>query len=148
HSVLWLDATIVGGKPVFCGFAALDDRQPDWTAMLDEPANDVQALPVLRKKINTETNWIASMSADSGEDEDVRSVVLWQLGGKRWAISPNEVEGMLDNTIVDVRDKGVPLRILRPFSAGEKRPRYAVYSEAVVRGSSTYKYGLSAEQLS
>jgi serine/threonine protein kinase len=148
HSVLWLDATQVGDRSLFCAVAALDDRQPDWTAMLDERASDVQALDVLRLKINTETNWIASMSAYLRGEEDVRSVVLWQLGGKRWGISPNEVEGQLDSNIADLRDKGISLRLLRPFSAGENRPRYAVYQEAVVRGSPTYRYGLSAEQLS
>jgi serine/threonine protein kinase len=148
HSVLWLDATQVGDRPLFCAVAALDERQPDWTAMLDERASDVQALAVLRKKINTEMNWIASISAYTGGDDDVRSVVLWQLGGKRWGMSTNEVEGVLDSTIADLSAKGVPLRLLRPFSAGEKRPRYAVYHEAVVRGSPTYKYGLSAEKLS
>jgi hypothetical protein len=36
---------------------------------------------------------------------------------------------------------------MRPYATGEKRPRYAVYVESILRGSMNYKIGATEEQI-
>ena len=147
HSVTWLDAAQVGDKPLFSAVAALDDRQPGWTVMLDESITEASSVAQLRKKINTEQNWLVSISAYFKGEDDIRVAFLWYPGYKRWAIDLTQLESTLQEDAVGVANDGSFMRICRPYSAGEKNPRYVVYTEILFRGSLLLKFGVNAEKL-
>jgi hypothetical protein len=73
--------------------------------------------------------------------------MLWHHGGKSWGLGPNELESRIETAIPQEQAEGYPVRLLRPFAVGEPRPRYAYYSEAVLRGTAACKYGATAAQL-
>ena len=57
------------------------------------------------------------------------------------------VEANVEALIAHETRDGYHLRLLRPFATGEERPRYASYLESILRGSETYKFGMTADQV-
>ena len=66
---------------------------------------------------------------------------------KRWTAQAQEPEALVESGINEGKAALAPVRLLRAFSVGEKRPRYSFYLEVVLRGSSAQRYGMSAQDL-
>jgi hypothetical protein len=134
HSVVWLDTTTVGGKPLFCAVAALDDREPKWTVLWDLPAEKVRDIMWLRKTIDTEKNYMVAGSAYA-VGEEIKAVLLWWPGARGWLLG-----AMSNNTnlLTEEREKGGSeggsFRMLRPYQIGE-----TIFWVVYMEFSATYK---------
>jgi hypothetical protein len=119
HSVLWLDAGPVVGKPVYSAVAALDDRQPKWQAMLDVPADEASDTTAMRKRIDPEQNTLVAVGGFESKG-DRRVALLWVQGRKRWVIGTGEtMASSVRDLATGVKD-GMAVRLVRPFEVGDK----------------------------
>jgi hypothetical protein len=147
HSVLWLDAYAVAGKPVFCAVAALDDREPDWVAMLDVPLKEMPP-PAMRKRIDTESYKVRSLSGYADGDA-LMTVILWQPGVKRWLYRPCDVDmqKLKDELGQLAKQVGASAVCLRPIPTGAAGVRWGYYSELRLGNHTRHALALPADEL-
>jgi hypothetical protein len=130
HSVVWLDSCQVGDRPVFSATAALDDREPNWIAMLDEtPFGFGDGIGAIAKKLNPNEYRVVSVSGYS-EESQTRIVLLWVPGRTRWNIHPEEMpEEKCREFIKRFAAQGFVCRVLRPYPIFKNVLRYAIFLE-------------------
>jgi serine/threonine protein kinase len=127
HSVLWLDAAEVAGKPLFCAVAAADDRAGDWHAFLDVPAQnfrrEAEKLPV-----DIHVHQFASVSGYL-EDESIKIALLVHPVVTRWQIYPDVVRTDLAELKKITDRQGFSYRLFRPYPSIGGAGMFAVVTE-------------------
>jgi serine/threonine protein kinase len=145
HSVMWLDVTETEGKPVFCGAAALDDRQTEWTVFWDLVPREVNNVPAMRKLIDVDTNFLVAGGVYT-VGLDAKAVLLFWPGRKHWAINCVATETILAREVEENLKAGGTNRVLRPYPVGESF-LWLAYTEFSQSYRSTQSRNLSAAEL-
>jgi Protein kinase domain/Bacterial tandem repeat domain 1 len=128
HSVTWLDACPVAGKPLYSAVAALDGRVATWEAWLAEKTADANNLAVVRKRIDTQAYFAAAV-AGFPDGETIRTAILWHPGTRNWGILAGDPKANLEVGFTQIRGQGYAVRTLRPLPVG-KSVYWSTYMEA------------------
>jgi serine/threonine protein kinase len=113
HSVVWLDSVLVVDRPLFFAVAALDDRQPDWIALLDFPSDDFTTGPV-SQRIDFKAQSPLSASGFSAHGK-ARCTTLWVADGAKYSFFPNVSAAQHDEVNKMLRDHVGMLKFVRPY---------------------------------
>jgi hypothetical protein len=145
HSVLWLDAVKLGDQPVFTAIAALDDRQPDWKAFLDTPADDFGNGNMLNNITPKTDNPLAvSGYMDKGT---VLTVSLWRKGFVQFFMDPEMSLNGLPKRLEEFRPDGGVIRLLRPYAIGEVDTRAGFLVHRAIGQKADYLVDVGEESL-
>lgn len=146
HSVLWLDAVAVGGKPLFTGIAALDDRAPEWAAFLDLSEEEINnANVLLGNRVNGVPHVFRALSGFTVSNK-VTATALLQRAGTQALIGAIPL-ARAETVLKQFDAQGYVVQVVRPFPVGDGQLWCAVYGEAHVGQKSVYGMNLSDVEL-
>jgi hypothetical protein len=124
HSVLYLSVTAVEQQPVYCAVAALDERQPGWTAILDIDSNDFGNKKI-DEQIDLGKNTCLALSGHVNKGQ-CRMTFLFAPGKGKWAMLPDFGEEDARDAIVKHTKSGLAVRGLHPYPSGPDALLYAI----------------------
>jgi hypothetical protein len=144
HSVVWLDSVLVAGRPLFSAIAALDDRQPDWIALLEFPT--IGFTKAISQAIDVEKHRPLSASGFA-VDGAGKSTMLWVPESRLFVILPDATRVQLQQGR-DMANEGAAVeRVLRPYPVGGNDILTAWYAERALGEQSAYIADVSEAQM-
>jgi hypothetical protein len=147
HSVQWLDATVVDGKPVFAGLAMLDDRAANWRALIDltkEQANDVNVL-IKERELDVGSYQITNLSGYVSEGK-LTGLGLYHAGATKGISGvPDLLMAQLNISMFEKQRCAV--RIARPIPGTGTELFCALYMQSGVLEKPVRDLQLSEEAL-
>jgi hypothetical protein len=143
HSVTWLDAQLVAGRPLYSAVAALDDRAPDWRAFLAvECARGEKVDQSFAKVFAVHSHRSLSVSAYT-ESGVTYAVGLWLPERVNWILGVEMDPTILDKEVTPLLKNGLGLRVLRPYLIDKGVVQYALYIERRPGVKTAHAFGLT-----
>jgi hypothetical protein len=145
HSVIWLDAFDVGGKPAFAAVAAADGRQP-WEVVLDAELHAAPVFDPTRTGIDVKKMAATSLAPyPAGDRPRVAALFHPDATGWRWQRAVTEAD--VARQVADLAKDDFRLRLLRAYPAGEGSYRYVLVTRTSDRGDVVYAPRVPAADL-
>src|SRR5262249_12852331 len=145
HSVMWLDAVEVAGKPVFSAVAALDDREPNWIAVLDLPTKEYNAGKKLDTLVNRGKFHVRCLSGY--RQDGATCAMLWHPESRLGFASPDAIDDQALVRIEHETANGQAVRLFRPYSVDLPNPHIAFATEELRKGKAEYAWKLTPDEL-
>jgi hypothetical protein len=146
HSVLWLDAVEVGDKPVFAAVAALDYRETEWLAFLDLTEAEINRAALMVANRRIEGPLVMRSLSGLVRNKKVMAATLLYRGGTPCQFGAYPL-GLAETHMRQSDQRGVCVRMIRPFPAGDGQLWCALYGEAHPGQESVYGLNLNETEL-
>ncbi len=145
HSVVWLDAVMIGEQPVFAAVALLDQRASDWQAFLDLTSQEVNDVAALTRRLDT-TNYVVTSISGYVRDKALTGVALYHRGkADGMAGIPNWLNA--ERNLEAAARRGYVARAIRPVATTSGPLLCGLYVEGAINTSSRHAMALTEAQL-
>jgi hypothetical protein len=142
HSVMWLDAAMVGDEPVFAAVAALDSRAKDWQGFVDLTRMQVTDVETITEERGLDASRYTVVSIGGFiKDNTLWGVALYRRGKSDGVAGvPTMFNAKLN---LFMQPKGNVVRVVRPIPAASGELYCGLFSEGAIGAKSRYGLELS-----